>query len=433
MIYGTDQKLKDYLSSNQAMQELLCAALLPLDRRFSAVIPQQPWGGPDKGKDITALYNKSQTAFCAIGFVNSANDSRPQRTQIIAKFKDDLRKCLLRHGKFDVFVFFTNVDLTITDRDKLQKHAQESGIQQCEIFNRDRMRLLLDSPDGFSIRFQYLDIPLSEAEQATFFAKWGNDIQSLVTEGFTNIEASLNRIQFFHEAEASLSVLAISLELDRTYTARELGHFRAFCSTIMLEPISGIQNLLFGEADNSSRIKISKKQGAEKLVQEYGSQCGMQWNTAIFERPSKRTPPKKKSNEQYCLTGSHSGYREEESKFIYLKYQHSGFLRTEPVPIKLKHLDDCMFIFMTNKSLAEKISCIRVYANCYKLVEIAKNTIRVDEPSPEGDIPMLFSTKELNDPWVRIRPTNASCFELRFSETTPRRTFQPKDIVVSKG
>jgi hypothetical protein len=38
----------------------------------------------------------------------------------------------------------------------------------CEVVDRERMRIALDSPDGFSIRFQYLDIPLSEAEQASF-------------------------------------------------------------------------------------------------------------------------------------------------------------------------------------------------------------------------------------------------------------------------
>ena len=45
------------------------------------------------------------------------------------------------------------------------------------VFDQERIRIVLDSADGFSIRFQYLQIPLSEAEQATFFAKWGDDIQ----------------------------------------------------------------------------------------------------------------------------------------------------------------------------------------------------------------------------------------------------------------
>ena len=54
--------------------------------------------------------------------------------------------------------------------------------------------------DGFSIRFQYLGLPLSEEEQASFFAKWGDDIQSVISTGFQRIEKTLDRVLFLHEA-----------------------------------------------------------------------------------------------------------------------------------------------------------------------------------------------------------------------------------------
>ena len=54
------------------------------------------------------------------------------------------------------------------------------------------LRIALDNVDGFSIKFQYLNISLSEAEQASFFAKWGDDIQSIISTGFQKIDNTLN-------------------------------------------------------------------------------------------------------------------------------------------------------------------------------------------------------------------------------------------------
>jgi hypothetical protein len=82
--------------------------------------------------------------------------------------------------KPEVFVFFTNLNLTIGEKETLIAAARQAGITYCDIFDRERIRISLDSPDGFSIRFQYLGLPLSEEEQASFFARWGDHIQSLV-------------------------------------------------------------------------------------------------------------------------------------------------------------------------------------------------------------------------------------------------------------
>jgi hypothetical protein len=74
---------------------------------------------------------------------------------------------------------------------------------------------VLDSPDGLSIRFQYLGLPLSDAEQAAFFARWGDEIQNLITAGFGAVEKSLNRIHFLPEANLPLNSLWVSLHAER--------------------------------------------------------------------------------------------------------------------------------------------------------------------------------------------------------------------------
>src|SRR5260221_6552942 len=127
-----------------------------------------------------------------------------------------------------VFVFFANVNLTIGEKDDLIQLAKAAGISFCEIFDRERIRIQLDSPDGFFIRYQYLQIPLSEEEQASFFSRWGDEIQSVVATGVQKLERSLDRILFLQEATDPLAYLSIALELDREYSGDEIGHFRAF-------------------------------------------------------------------------------------------------------------------------------------------------------------------------------------------------------------
>ena len=55
-MYETDQRLKNYLDTNQLAREQMCLAVLAIDRRFSNVKPRHPRGGPDGGRDIEAIF-----------------------------------------------------------------------------------------------------------------------------------------------------------------------------------------------------------------------------------------------------------------------------------------------------------------------------------------------------------------------------------------
>ena len=115
---------------------------------------------------------------------------------------------------------FTNINLTIAEKGSLKTLAKSSDFSYCDIFDRVRIRIILDSPDGFAVRFQYLALPLSEPEQASFFAKWGDDIQSVISTGFQRLEKALDRILFLQESENVLSTLYLVLELDQEYSVR---------------------------------------------------------------------------------------------------------------------------------------------------------------------------------------------------------------------
>ena len=215
----TDHKLTSWLDGSPLARERLCRGILALDKRFSDVRPRHPHGGPDGGRDISAIFEGRQIAAGAVGFVNHANESSAQKRTILKKFRGDIEAALGGETKPTVFAFMTNLNLTLGVKDKMRKLAISAGFGECGIFDRERLRIALDSPDGFALRFQLLSLPLSEAEQASFFAKWGNDIQSLVSTGFQRLERSLDRLLFLTEANDVLDGLYIQYELDRTYDA----------------------------------------------------------------------------------------------------------------------------------------------------------------------------------------------------------------------
>jgi len=158
-----------------------------------------------------------------------------------------------------IVLFLTNINLTIGEKEELVAHARAAGFASCEVIDRERIRIALDSPDGFSIRYQYLGLSLSEPEQASFFAKWGDDIQSVISTGFQKLEKSLERILFLQEASDVLSTLTLVFELDRTYSADEIGHFRAFCSMYLKEPKHQILHILFGSSDKPHRRREARE------------------------------------------------------------------------------------------------------------------------------------------------------------------------------
>lgn len=432
MPYHTDERLKSYLDTNQLHREQMCRAILAIDKRFTDVRPRHPRGGPDGGRDIEAVYRGDQVTYGAVGFVNQANDSEEQKKTIKAKFKSDLSSALSAAKKPSAFVFFTNINFTIGEKESLIDKARKSEILFCEIVDRERLRISLDSPDGFSIRFQYLNISLSEEEQASFFARWGDDIQSVISTGFQRIENTLNRILFFQESSDVLAHLTLSFELDRKYTAEEIGHFRLFCSMYLKEPKQKILSFLFGSSDKSNRMRndIDADFTEQKQGIKYGISGG-QWEQHIdLEEENNVESDEENEEEKYECVGSSSSIGRDEIEFLPISYSKDSFIRFFP-GLTLRDLDGAMFLPIVNKSLAEKVKAIHIYSNGYKLQEISGSDFNVDKSEFDPNIPVVFSEDELTDPWVRVRPNGASAFHVRFFEETPKRMYVPSQVVNS--
>jgi hypothetical protein len=424
--YQTDEHLKSYLDTNQLHREQMCRALLSIDKRFTDVRPRHPRGGPDGGRDIEATYKEHQRAYGAVGFVNQANDSEEQKKSINKKFKSDLKSALGADQKPEVFIFLTNINLTIGEKDTLIQEAKKLGLVYCEIIDRERLRISLDSPDGFWIRFQYLGLPLSEEEQASFFARWGDDIQSVISTGFQRLEKTLGRVLFLQEASDVLSVFTLALELDRTYTAEEIGHFRAFCSMYLKEPKHNILSILFGSSDKSNRMRNEYE--ADFTTQQSGIKYGIgggQWEKHIDLKDFDEGNSNDLDDDEkikYTSVGSSSSIGMDPVEFVTIQYSHDSFIRYQP-RLNLRDIDNALFLPILNKSLAEKVKAIHIYSNGYKLHEITKSEFGIDTTLFNPEIPANFNDDELKDVWVRIRPSRASAFRIDFFDETPKRMF----------
>ena len=421
MPYDTDEKLKSYLDTNQLHREQMCRAILAADPRFTDVKPRHPRGGPDGGRDVDAVFRNDQATFGAVGFVNQANDSEEQKKKIAKKFNDDLTRALEENDKLPVFVFMTNVNLTLGEKSTHIKTAKSSGLKHCEIFDRERLRIALDSPDGFSTRFQYLNIPLSEEEQASFFARWGDDIQSVISTGFERVSSTLNRVLFLQELQNPLTYLHVSFQLDKEYDANEIGHFRLFCHFGLVEPQNNINSILFGSSDKSSRMRQTDEPFTQQEPGILNGISGGRWHGVL-------DPGDHCSEEKLKRIGASSSVGKSRVEFITTAYGIGSFFRL-PAELTLRNLDEASFAFHCNHSLATKISSIHIYSNGYKLRELGDSEISIQAVGAGLELPVEFSVDELKDPWVWILPDElASCYHLNFFDSTPSRTSLPEPV-----
>lgn len=426
MPYQTDERLKSYLDTNQLHREQMCRAVLATDQRFTEVRPRHPRGGPDGGRDIEAVYQGEQKAFGAVGFVNQANDSHEQKRGIESKFQTDLESEMAASSDIGAFIFFTNVNLTIGEKSNLVQQAKSRGILFCDVFDRERLRIELDGPNGFFIRYQYLGITLTDAEQASFFSRWGHEIQSVISRGFDRMETALNRILFLQESQYPITILTVHIQLDKEYSAEEIGHFRFFCSLILKELTAGNVGILFGSSDKSSRMTPDATLDIDS--QESGIKHGIssgQWEWKI-QRSNNVDTTQQETREKYRCSRFTASLGLDETDFLSVKYDNDPLIRIEP-GLTLKDLDDSKLIFFCNESLAEKVRAICIYSNGYKIKEISE--FAVERSKFDQEAPVEFGVDELADPWVRIRPSGfLSAFHLRFLEETPTRLFSPAQV-----
>lgn len=419
--YDTEQKLKNYLATDQLKQERLCLAILSLNKKFSNITPRHPYGGPDHGRDIQAIYENNYICFIAVGFKQDANDSTEQINQIKKKFNDDLNNALSNAKKEQIdlkgFIFFTNLKLTVEIIAELKQTAINAGLFYCDIYNREQILQILNTPDGYAIRFEFLDITLTEEEQKSFFAKWGNDIRSIISNGFGQQKKAIDRMIFLQESLLPLDNLSVLLKLKREYKAEEIGYFRIviFLSIPSLKKIddnTDVVKIVLCQTDNSSRLGNDfnkSKSGIDKGISGYDG-FGVYNNTL------------KDKNFRYFQMSTSSGIGQESVRSFYLDYSPNAILRIPP-EFKIADFDKAFFMSCISENLCDKIDSLHIFMNSYEVFNVNSKELVFENimENTFDDFPVMFTDEELKIPWKRTFYKNGNSIQLDFTSNTPKR------------
>jgi hypothetical protein len=395
----TDERLRQWLDGQQLPRERMCQAVLALDRRFSQVKPRHPRGGPDGARDLEAVFENKRVAWAAIGFQNSVSDSREERAKAKKKFKDDLKNALQENPNLKVFVFFTNVCLTAGEKQCLAIHGNQKGIEVTDIFDRERIRISLDSPEGLAFRFQYLGIRLSGAEQASFFARWGASLETLIVETIQGVDSRLARIEFFQEQSHPLTHFSFHLRLSRAVSKKEMPHFRACMSGFFLHPKPNNTQFHLAVCDNTPQ-----RNPKDPSWDVFGTAWGKDTKKRLFESFSIRVDPLN------TVVGT----------------MNSGFMGSPLFECVLRDLSGARLAFFANRKLAELIEGIFVIANEYVVWSAERAELTFHKHDQLKTWPCKFTNRELSDPWVRIMSGGPA--KLDFSRYTPQRLYKATEL-----
>ena len=218
----TEERLRNHLNGNQASQELMCLALLPILGPYTRERPRRPYGGPDGGRDIEALHAGQTVVWAAVGFRMGGGSDNPARTWAANKFRDDLANAKKENPQLAGFAFFTNVDLTPGGKDELIKHAKGSGIIHAEIFDFNVIRNTLDRPEGLLVRLQYLGIPMSADEQAALISRFGQQLQNAVVARFDRVEQTLAKLERFLDLQKPIFRIDVYTQMNSPATTSQL-------------------------------------------------------------------------------------------------------------------------------------------------------------------------------------------------------------------
>lgn len=346
----------------------MCIAILGITPGYTNIEPRRPEGGPDGARDIQCQM-QGETCFGAVGFKNNACDSEKQRREIKKKFKSDLDSALKERLDLKAFVFLTNVDLAPTEQEDLKKYARSKAIDHVEIYWRERLRVSLDSPEGYAIRNSFLDIALSDAEQKVFFDRFGKDLQNVISGKLESVEKRIEEIAFQNWCRGKCRSISVQVKLKSLYQYAGTSH-EPFRFALRLHRV-----LMYGDGELVlgcfSKIE-QQERFAQYLVAEYVYE-----NTSLLENlePKTRVFPARQQTVGAGFTSVQFG----------LALKRSNPLVTE-YGIDIEQLKQYVPDFYCDSAWAEKIECVEVWYDHY-LVRTFKKGKQCDSVSDVSGIP----------------------------------------------
>ena len=146
-------------TKGQKPSERLATHILRADG-YKTIDPSHPLGGQDGLKDLITTKDN-------IEWVGAAYFPRGQKSfsKIKDKFTNDLEG--IKKNKVSGMAFVTNQELSLEERRTLRRLGKPNTI---EIYHLERIANILDTPQNYGIRLEFLDIELTKEEQLSFFA-----------------------------------------------------------------------------------------------------------------------------------------------------------------------------------------------------------------------------------------------------------------------
>jgi hypothetical protein len=199
---STEWSLENW-RQGQTSSERMCLQLLLLEG-FEELDPQCPLGGRDGRKDIRC--SKNNWKYVAAAFFPAEKAER--FSELKEKFSHDLEG-VGRNGA-DGIVFLTGQKLTPAERTELIDIAEKSGAKAL-IYHQERIRGLLDSPMGFAVRLEYLEIPMRPEEQIAFVLAIRSTHNRELQDMINRVEWKLDQLLNSSAAASALQLKAINV------------------------------------------------------------------------------------------------------------------------------------------------------------------------------------------------------------------------------
>lgn len=209
-------------TDSQKASERLAGQILAMEG-FRSIDPSHPLGGPDGLKDLVCLKDNIRWV-AAVFFPNG----KQPFSEIRAKFEDDAKGAV--KNKAPGFVFVINQYLTVSQRDGL---IESAPVEHVEVYHLERIARILDTPVGYGIRLDFLDIEMTKEEQVSFFGVVTNTMDEL-----------RNQVTILLESLGDT-------KLPENIPMEELTRFKA-----MLESIVGSSSNIFAFSAPIDRLRV---------------------------------------------------------------------------------------------------------------------------------------------------------------------------------
>ncbi len=154
----TWRRLREW-DRGQTPSERLVAQILRVEG-YTAIDPSHPLGGKDGLKDL--ICKKDDKKFIAASYFPRGQQTK---AKIEKKFKEDLEG--VNKNNVDSIAFVTNQELLLSWRKALEELASPVNV---DLFHLERLASILDSPQCYGIRLEFLDVEMTKEEQLAFMA-----------------------------------------------------------------------------------------------------------------------------------------------------------------------------------------------------------------------------------------------------------------------